>query len=308
MSIERAIETYGTVELDKSNKSIMGWEDVAIVIKDTQYSATDDLISFESSHNYQKQIDPIMFKDGSCHHATIGKGSTIEKNSNVAIPKSIPVGSSDDSCCSDSTESSISSSCCNGSLRSNITNSCDGNNENFGYSTDDLPQRRTKSLEQNNPNTDVSSAEVDSLERIQIDTVNASKPKVKFCNVRVREYALVLGDHPYCAMYPLSLDWNYVDVFTTTMEDFEENHRRRIPNETRVHSPVVARKILKKGKGLNSMVNVRARKLSVMDRMSLLLEFSGYTSQQLYQVERKRQLMAQDEKLLYGINTSLTLI
>ena len=270
------------------SSSIVGWEDIAIVIKDTQNSTTNDISkSIESSLHPHQYVDPSKVGDGIQHPL---KSDMQYKN--VTMPKSIPVGSSDDSCCSDSTESSAISTC-----------SGNGGDSRIGTDTNIDPNSLLEKIDVRRNE----SSEFVLQERIQNDTLS-TKPKVQFSTVQVRDYAIVLGDHPYCEMYPLSLDWNYVEILTTTMDDFEENHRRRIPNENKVFSPVVARKIIKKGKGMSNMVNVRARKLSVMERMSLLIEFTGYTSQQLYQLERKRQLLVQDEKLLSGINASLALI
>ena len=307
MSVKRIEDTKLATEVQNFNNSnIVEWEDIAIVIQETQYSTNDDSKSFESSYpQHPQHIENIKFGDGSNQQVKCDDGMVI--HSTVSIPKSIPVGSSDDSCCSDSTESSGIS------VGSGIgtTGSCGSHNDTDIYdsineisSTGDSSNQPTI-LEQNEARRDVTSS-CGTQEMIRNESLHLKK-KVKFTTVQVRDYAIVLGDHPYCDMYPLSLDWTYVDALTTTTDDFEEHHRRRLPNETRVFSPVVARKILKKGKGANNMVNVRARKLSVTERMSLLIEFTGCTSQQLYQLERKRQLMAQDEKLLYGINASLAL-
>ena len=299
MSVERVNDSKMATEVQSSKDNII-MEDKAIGIHDTQYSADDDSKSFESSFQYQQHIDNSQFEESS-NHEMICEDDMDKYNKNIPLPKSIPVGSSDDSCCSDSTESSSGMS--NGSGRNCSTDICDTVNKNFSTFNVSKP---TKSPQQKDRRMGASS-EFGSQERIRNGSTQPKKSKVKFSHVQIREYAIVLGDHPYCDMYPLSLDWKHVETLTTSMEDFEENHRRRIPNATKVFSPVVGRKILKKGKEMCNMVNVRARKLSVMERMSLLIEFTGCTSQQLYLLERKRQLLTQDEKLLYRINASLTL-
>ncbi len=315
MSMERSNDDPVTIEVPStstgSSSRSMGWEDIAIVIQDMPYSINDhtqlnttDAIESSCQPQPPQHIDCCTFEKAD--HPPINSKDDVTFKNDAAIPSPIPVGSSDDSWCSDSTESS-------NSISKGIDNHSDSSKD------DDIEEATTDEVlslsippEQNDA-TRVSS-EVVAPESIHHDT-RSTKPKLKFPTVQVREYAAMLGDHPYCDMYPLSLDWKYVQVLTTTTDDFEENHRRRIPNEIKVFSPVVARKNLRKGRGMNNhsnnnnktvMVNVRARKLSVMERMSLLIEFTGYTSQQLYHLERKRQLMAQDEKFMIGSTEALT--
>ena len=316
MSMERSNDDPVTIEVPStstgSSGRSMGWEDIAIVIQDMPYSINDrtqssttDAIESSCPPQPQHNFDCCTFEKDD--HLPINYKDDIEFKNVSAIPSQIPVGSSDDSCCSDSTESS-------NSISKGSDNNCDISKD------DDAEEVTTKEvsvlpLSRLPEQIDAMrvSSEVVPPETIPHDT-RSTKPKLQFTTVQVREYDAILGDHPYCDMYPLSLDWKYVQVLTTTMDDFEENYRRRIPNEIKVFSPVVARKNLRKGKSSisnssnnsNGMVNVRARKLSVMERMSILIEFTGYTSQQLYHLERKRQLMAQDEKFMIGSTEAMT--
>lgn len=296
MSIETINHDKVIIDGSSSCIDVMGWEDVAIVVKDTRYSSNENHMlapTYTIESSYQQQYDVDCEVNVLKHDAT--------------IPSSVPVGSSDDSYSSDSTDFSGISLSSGHDGSGSISK--DSSEEEDHSTTSNLSQLHI-SLEPNDLRRDESSELVSEVRiRKNVETVPL-KSKVQFSTVQVRDYDITLGDHPYCDMYPLSLDWTYTDILTTTTDDFEENHRRHVPNETRVFSPVVARKILKKGKGVNTnnMVQVRARKLSVMERMSLLIEFTGSTSQQLYQLERKRQLLAQDEKLLNGINASLSFV
>ena len=49
------------------------------------------------------------------------------------------------------------------------------------------------------------------------------KKQVRFSNVEIREYALVVGDHPFCSDgLALSLDWRH-SPYTTVRNVLEEN-------------------------------------------------------------------------------------
>ena len=127
MSVERVNDSKIATEVQSSkDNNIM--EDTAIGIQDTQYSADDDSKSFESSFQYQQHIDNSQFEESS-NHEMICEDDMDKYNKNIPLPKSIPVGSSDDSCCSDSTESSIGMS--SGSGRNCSTDTCDSLNKNF---------------------------------------------------------------------------------------------------------------------------------------------------------------------------------
>ena len=308
ISIESMNNDKVTIDASSSCSDILGWEDIAIVIKDAQYNSNNENHSLarkdvlESSYQQNDDMNDNKFAYVTSDHQISCENNVLKND--LIIPSSMPVGSSDDSCSSDSTESrGISLNCCH----DGSGNTSKDSSEEDDHTTTSNASQLHISLEPKDVRVDELSGLV-SQERIRNAVQKGLlKSKVQFSTVQVRDYDVTLGDHPYCDMYPLSLDWKYTDAFTTTTDDFEANHRRHVPNETRVFSPVVARKILKKGKGVNNnnnMVQVRARKLSVMERMSLLIEFAGSTSQQLYQLERKRQLLVQDEKLLHGINTS----
>jgi hypothetical protein len=312
MSIESINDDKVTIDVSSSCTDIMGWEDIAIVIKDTRYNSNEnhrtltqtDVIESSCQQNDDDMDDDDDDKYGDGNNHLINCDDNVLSHDHTT-PSSIRVGSSDDSYSSDSTESSGISLSSGSHDGSGITSR--DSSENDDHSTTSNASQLHISVGPNNVRRDELSKSV-SDDRIRTGVQQVPlKSKVQFSTVQVRDYDITLGDHPYCDMYPLSLDWKYTDVLTTTADDFEENHRRHVPNETRLFSPVVARKILKKGKGVNNnnMVQVRARRLSVMERMSLLIEFTGSSSQQLYQLERKRQLLAQDEKLLHGINESL---
>merc|ERR1712032_778697 len=53
--------------------------------------------------------------------------------------------------------------------------------------------------------------------------------KVNFSNILIREYDIVIGDHPCCTMgCPLSLGWEYSDrKAVTTIDEYEANRPPR---------------------------------------------------------------------------------
>jgi hypothetical protein len=256
----------------------VGWEDVAIVVKEGSLG----ILNNGRHESLSQHIQQTPHHDSNEVDDIKNPKETTSSNSVHCpqIPKAIPIGSSDDSCSSES-------SCDDGSILPT---------SNHTALSSPLMMKRDDDSLTNGMKTNLESSPLliipSSTTQMEDSTVGKS---VKFSTVQVRDFDLVLGDHPYCDMYPLSLDWEYVQLFTTTIEDYELNHRRHVPNETKMVSPIV-RKFRRSGRS-NGTINIKARKLTVMERMSLLIEFTGLTSQQLFQQERKRQLSVQDEKL-----------
>ena len=57
-----------------------------------------------------------------------------------------------------------------------------------------------------------------------------SKRRITFNNVVVREYEMVLGDHPDCSYGPpVSIGWDYLEYKPVDINDYETNHSRRRP-------------------------------------------------------------------------------
>lgn len=63
--------------------------------------------------------------------------------------------------------------------------------------------------------------------------VLAARRSVTFGVVNIREYDLTLGDHPDCTFGPpMSLDWDYQEVFESSVEYYETNREpRRRPHQ-----------------------------------------------------------------------------
>lgn len=100
------------------------------------------------------------------------------------------------------------------------------------------------------------------------DAKGSSKQKhVRFSTVEIREYAVIVGNHPCCsAGLPLSLDWKYNPF------------------------PII--------KTVNDVGKQRsARKLSLLERMHLLKKF--YSSEDLWiaEGERRHELDKEDEEM-----------
>jgi hypothetical protein len=151
--------------------------------------------------------------------------------------------------------------------------------------------------------TEVSPLMIPGDERNPKTRSRADARSVGFSTVTIREYSITLGDHPLCEMYPITLDWEFTSLDDVSVDDFESNYRRNLPKETE-QSPI-RNKLISSGTG--SRRGIKARRLTVSERMSLLIESTGLSSQQLFQQERRRQLVVQEEKNT-ALNASLAFI
>lgn len=61
-----------------------------------------------------------------------------------------------------------------------------------------------------------------------VEEDSTSKHHVSFSTVDVREYAVTIGDHPYCSSgVPLALDWSVTTFHSVDLAAFEDNHPPR---------------------------------------------------------------------------------
>lgn len=251
------------------DESAFGWEDVAIVVTEPTYQLTNPTHTESLSMPIQRGTLTCQSLEKNIFLSSGNSSRCTTDVSDEQIPASIRIGSSDDSYTSCSSESTDSASSDAASTSLNTTLS-----RNEPLLTEIITSTKTPQ--------------------------SGKAKKVVFTTVQIRDYDVTLGNHPYCEMYPLSLDWEYVESLNIPVDDYEDTYRRHVPKVTKVVSPIVFRKSNKR----NSTVNIRARRLSVTDRMSLILEFTGLTSQQLFQQERRRQLLAHDEKLITACTSS----
>jgi hypothetical protein len=112
------------------------------------------------------------------------------------------------------------------------------------------------------------------LSEIIISKVGA----VKFSTVTVVEHAVTIGNHPGVDMYPISLDWPCVRNEPQSVDDYEAKRKPPVP------CPHFKR------------CGIRAVRLSAAERMDRLVKVTGWTNEELFQHERKRQLTVQEEK------------
>jgi hypothetical protein len=109
-----------------------------------------------------------------------------------------------------------------------------------------------------------------------------SQRRVQFAKVQIREYALTLGDHPWCESgFPLSLDWKFAAQHDVNIDDFE--HERM------------------------SECDRSPRRLDVWERRNLLRRVSGYTTSELNGMERCRMLQQQRESVMFSGNNETEL-
>lgn len=161
----------------------------------------------------------------------------------------------------------------------------------------------TECCSENTTPIEVSSLMIPGDERIPKARYRTDSRSVGFSSVTIREYSIALGDHPLCDMYPIALDWDFNSLEDVTVDEFESKLRRKLPKEAE-QSPI-RNKLISSGTG--SRRGIKARRLSVSERMSRLIESTGLSSQQLFQQERRRQLLVQDEKNT-ALNASLAFI
>lgn len=107
------------------------------------------------------------------------------------------------------------------------------------------------------------------------DVSLSKRGRVEFTTVKIREYAVVIGDHPLANMYPLTLDWPFVESDPQSIESYESR---------------------KHFFGSVNRNGSKALRLTVMERMARLTDVMGCSSQELYTQERERQLRVQEEK------------
>lgn len=115
---------------------------------------------------------------------------------------------------------------------------------------------------------------------------------VQFSTVHVREYSVTIGDHPNVEMYPLSLDWAYAEGETHSMDEFESRSRSTTPEHQKQQQQ---QQRWKQRRG------IKAPRLTATERMARLVDVTGCSNQALFQQERKRQLLVQEEKFLAEI-------
>jgi hypothetical protein len=101
---------------------------------------------------------------------------------------------------------------------------------------------------------------------------------VKFSTVTVLEYAVTIGNHPGVDMYPISLDWPSIRNEPQSVDDYEAKRKPPVP------CPQFKR------------CGIRAVRLSAAERVDRLAKVTGWTNEELFQHERKRQLTVQEEK------------
>lgn len=67
--------------------------------------------------------------------------------------------------------------------------------------------------------------------------------RVRFSTVEVREHEILLGDHPWCSDYPLSIGWGHLPIRTLNIEDVEENKAPAITLANRAKRVILRREL-----------------------------------------------------------------
>jgi hypothetical protein len=76
-------------------------------------------------------------------------------------------------------------------------------------------------------------------------TTTTTGTKVKFAWVQVREYAITIGDNPFCSSgAPIALDWDYTDTDIVDVDVFEMHHKRQRHSRRRMLLSPTQRRVL----------------------------------------------------------------
>jgi hypothetical protein len=167
----------------------------------------------------------------------------------------------------------------------------------------DLPDMMEESDESESSDSDSLNDSLDlediSLEEISLEQAPSAtkawkrheRRRVQFSSVQIREYSCTIGDHPRTDMYPLSLDWAHTPTKTIPFDQYEQQQAASSP------APANENKV---------MLRKRLR-LTIMDRVSRLIDVTGRTSADLYAQEHRRQIKAHQEKIAMGRGIILTM-
>lgn len=144
--------------------------------------------------------------------------------------------------------------------------------------------------------------------------------RVGFSFVEIRLYGITIGDHPLTNMYPLTLDWCYVE------EEDEDGDFKDAPNNNdninsnnklllsvdefeRMKEDHEERPLWRRSRRGNAMVmssstplcrGIKAPRLTVNQRIERLVDVTGMNSRELFALERQRQIRVQEESSSFG--------
>jgi len=106
-----------------------------------------------------------------------------------------------------------------------------------------------------------------------------SAKSVSFSKVYVREHCVILGDHPACAMLPLSLGWSHADEQTFDVDIYEQRKLKQ-----------------RRGQPFYGNRHDMAIRLSFSDRMDVLKRLTGLDYSDIMFLERHRRSCEQSEQ------------
>ena len=98
------------------------------------------------------------------------------------------------------------------------------------------------------------------------------KKSVNFSTVHVRDYSIVIGDHPLCySGLPLSLGWSHSEMTTHELNDFEEAKIQQTIDQCSTDP-----------------FSKKPKKLTYLERKNLLKRVTGLTEGDILRIERRR--------------------
>ena len=111
------------------------------------------------------------------------------------------------------------------------------------------------------------------------------KPSVSFDNVEIREYSRCLGNNPATTHGPpLSIDWEYLEVGTFKLEEYEEMRPLPRPaNQMVVPGYLRETVLLEQTKTTKTQINAMLRELKVLrDQRQLCIAMQKFEQQHLF--------------------------
>ena len=126
---------------------------------------------------------------------------------------------------------------------------------------------------------------------MMMQTTDDNKKRVQFESIEVREYPMIIGDHPSCSHgVPVQLDWNHEKTYSCELQLYEycRTERRQTRKELLIPFQERARILIDAGYTLDeiggatlSVIKVKKereeslRKSKKWDRSSTLIEKTG---------------------------------
>jgi hypothetical protein len=148
-------------------------------------------------------------------------------------------------------------------MKSSLTNCaaarhCVGRLDSFGSDSDNTLSSQASSMDEDSGESSFNSS-----------SSASSRRKVGFSKVQVRDYSVVIGDHPECEKLPLSLGWSHTAGQTLDIDEFER--ARSAP-----------------GRSSSFAQSSFSKRLSYTERKNILRRVTGLPESEIIRIDRHR--------------------